>query len=126
MKKIIITGASKGIGKEIAINLLKKNFKVIGISRSHSIKHKNYFSQVIDLNNFKGLKCIINNIILEHKKIDAFISNAGYGIFENVENLKIHEIINFFNVNLTSHILISKFMISHFKKKYRTIYFYGI
>ena len=43
MKKIIITGASKGIGKEIAINLLKKNFKVIGISRSHSIKHKNFF-----------------------------------------------------------------------------------
>ena len=95
MKKIIITGASKGIGKEIAINLLKQNFKVIGISRSHTINHQNYFSQVGDLNNVRDLKVIINNIISKHKKIDALISNAGYGIFENVENLRINDIINF-------------------------------
>ena len=117
MKKIIITGTSKGIGKEITKNLLKQNMRVIGLSRIHTIKHENYFPVVYDLNDIKGIKSIFNEIILKHKKIDALISNAGYGIFENLENIKEKQIIDFFNVNLLVHILISKFLITHFKKK---------
>ena len=41
-KKFLITGASRGIGKSIALKLLKHNFKVIGISRKHTIKNLNY------------------------------------------------------------------------------------
>ena len=117
MKKIIITGTSKGIGKEITKNLLKQNMRVIGLSRTHTIKHENYFPVVYDLNDIKGIKLIFNEIISKHKKIDALISNAGYGIFENLENIKEKEIIDFFNVNLLAHILVSKFLITHFKKK---------
>ena len=36
---------------------------------------------------------------------------------ENLENLKEKEVIDFFNVNLLAHILISKVLVSHFKKK---------
>ena len=98
MKKIIITGTSKGIGKSVALKLLNHNFVVIGISRTHSVKHENYFSQYSDLNNVKDIKDIINNIIIKFKKIDGFISNAGYGIFDNLENIKEEEIIKFFKV----------------------------
>ena len=117
MNKIIITGTSWGIGKAIAKNLLKQNVTVIGISRKHTIKHKNYFAISYDLNDFKNIKNILDDIIFNHKKIDAIISNAGYGVFENLENLKEKEVIEFFNVNLLAHILISKTLVSHFKKK---------
>ena len=117
MKKIIITGTSRGIGNAIAKYLLKQNLIVIGISRKHTIKHKNYFAVFFDLNDLKNIKYILDDIIFKYKKIDAMISNAGYGIFENLENLKEHKIIDFFNVNLLSHILISKTLVSHFKKK---------
>ena len=63
MKKIIITGTSKGIGKTIAISLLKQNFIVIGISRKHSINHKNYYSYFSDLNNSRNIKKTIDDII---------------------------------------------------------------
>ena len=43
MKKIIITGTSRGIGNKIARNLLKQNMIIIGLSRKHNIKHDNYF-----------------------------------------------------------------------------------
>ena len=117
MNKIIITGTSKGIGNAIAKNLLKQNIKVIGISRKHTIKHENYFAISFDLNDFKNIKNILDNIIFNHKKIDAIISSAGYGIFENLENIKEKEVIDYFNVNLLAHILISKVLVSHFKKK---------
>ena len=96
---------------------MKQNLIVIGISRKHTIKHKNYFAVFFDLNDLKNIKYILDDIIFKYKKIDAMISNAGYGIFENLENLKEHKIIDFFNVNLLSHILISKTLVSHFKKK---------
>ena len=35
-KHVLLTGSSKGIGKEIAILLLKQKFKVYGFSRSNS------------------------------------------------------------------------------------------
>ena len=117
MNKIIITGTSRGIGNAIAKNLLKQNLTIIGISRKHTIKHKNYFAVSFDLNDFKNIKNILDDIIFNHKKIDAIISNAGYGVFENLENLKEKEVIDFFNVNLLAHIIISKSLVSHFKKK---------
>ena len=85
MNKIIITGTSKGIGNAIAKNLLKQNITVIGISRKHNIKHKNYFAIPYDLNDFKNIKNTLDDIIFNHKKIDAIISSAGYGVFENLE-----------------------------------------
>lgn len=117
MKKIIITGASKGIGKEVALSVLRKNLIVIGVSRNHTIKHKNYFPIIFDLSKSKGIKKCINDIIIKHKKIDAIINNAGFGIFDNIENISEESIESYFNLNLISHILISKFLISHFKKK---------
>jgi len=43
MKKVIVTGASSGIGKEITYRLLKLGYAVIGISRS--IKQADFNSE---------------------------------------------------------------------------------
>lgn len=122
MKTIIITGTSKGIGKEVALHLLEKNFTILGISNKHNINHKNYYPITYDLNNTKDIKKVIDGIISQHKKIDSFISNAGYGIFDNLENISEEKIKDFFNVNLIAHILLSKHLVTHFKKK-KTGYF---
>ena len=67
MKKILITGASKGIGKSIALKLIDNNYIVIGLSRTHAIKHKNYFPAILDSkpDNFKEE---INKILVKQKK----------------------------------------------------------
>ena len=70
MNKVIITGTSTGIGNAIAKNLLKQNVTVIGISRKHTIKHKNYFAIFFDLNDVKNIKKILDDIISNHKKIN--------------------------------------------------------
>lgn len=116
-KTILVTGASKGIGKSIAKHLLSKDYQIIGISRSHSIKHENYISIYQDLNNTENLMKALNNLKDNYTSIKAIISNAGTGSFKKLENFSNREINEFITLNLTSHIILAKSFINYFKKK---------
>ena len=84
---VIITGASRGIGKNIAINFAKNNAKVILISRSKDklkllnkeINNKygkaSYYA--VDISDYESYRKILQNIIKKYKKIDVLINNAG-------------------------------------------------
>ena len=81
MKKVFITGSTKGIGKEIALAFLRKeDYLVIVHGRSYDspdfVKNNrncSYFP--FDLADFKNINKIIE--FLNKEKIDIFISNAG-------------------------------------------------
>lgn len=76
MKKIIlITGHSRGIGKKL-VNLLKKRFKVIGVSRSSgNISGIREF--LCDINNYKDIELILKKI----GKFDILINNSSITLF---------------------------------------------
>lgn len=52
MKLAIVTGTSRGLGKEIVLQLLEQGWKVIGISRNQSIEHENYIHVSTDLSDW--------------------------------------------------------------------------
>ena len=116
-KTVVITGASKGIGKSIAKHLLNKNYQIIGISRTHSINHENYISIRQDLKDTENLIKAINSLKENYSSIKAVISNAGTGSFKKLENFSIREINEFITLNLTTHIILAKSFINYFKKK---------
>jgi acetoacetyl-CoA reductase len=73
----IITGASKGIGKNISKILLEKNHKVYNLSRSDSdLKDDNLININCDINN-SNIYNIICKIIENEKNINNFIHCAG-------------------------------------------------
>ena len=87
-KTSIITGASKGIGKEIALNLAKNGSDVYLLSRTMSELQKvklliNKSSNVkvkcfsVDISNFNLVQEIINTIISDANKVDILVNNAG-------------------------------------------------
>lgn len=119
MKQIIITGASKGIGKATALKLLSENYQVIGISRTHSIKDKNYLAIYQNMEYLDELSDSIKTILKKNKNIVALISNAGEGVFDNLENISEKVIKNYLNLNLIAHMIISKNLVTYFKKKKR-------
>ena len=81
MKYAIVTGASKGVGRETAILLSISGYKVIAVSRNieklNNIVSKNIEVYQLDITNFSEIKKfweVYSNITL-----DLLVNNAGGG-----------------------------------------------
>lgn len=73
---VIITGTSTGIGKYLAKYYLEKGKIVVGISRKHSLEHKNYSAITCDLSDYSSIKALdLSNVITNEEII--LINNAG-------------------------------------------------
>lgn len=79
MKNIIlVTGSSRGIGKELAQYYLLKDNLVIGCSRGkYEIENKNYTHFSLDVSNEIEVKHLFKEIRNKFGKIDVLINNAG-------------------------------------------------
>mgnify|MGYP001337558656 FL=1 len=114
-KNIIVTGSSSGIGLSITKTLLKNKANVIGISRrTPNFSNKNYQHIEFDLSKTDVEYDMLNNLIKEIP-VDGLISNAGTGKFESLENFSPNQISEFINLNLNSHIIITRLLLPHFK-----------
>ena len=84
MKKILITGASGGIGSSIADKFLKNKYQLILTSSSDvtlkKLKQKygnNHHYYVLDFKNPNENNIILKNISEEHQDLSVIVNNAG-------------------------------------------------
>ena len=118
-KCVLVTGSSSGIGYEITLKLLDLGAKVIGIARNHDrskLENKNYTTYKCDVSAHQKLEILLKQILKKHPQINCFISNAGYGDFGPLENFSTLQIKSFIATNLTSHMVITKLLLPHFKR----------
>ena len=99
MKKILITGASSGIGKELAINLTDKTNELFLLARSID-KLELLKKELKETNASLECKCIkydlsdIDNLdkIIENYDIDLLINCAGFGKITDFSKLSNKEV----------------------------------
>jgi short-subunit dehydrogenase len=118
-KCVLVTGSSSGIGYEITSNLLDLGAKVIGIARNHDksdLENKNYTTYRCDVSIHDKFEILLKKILKKHPQINCLISNAGYGNFGSLENYSTLQINKFLATNLTSHLVITKHLLPHFKR----------
>lgn len=80
MKNIIVTGTSRGIGYELALQFAEAGHQVLAISRKIPqtlLEHKNVTCLSIDLSNESALQEVDQFLSSTWKKVDAVVHNAG-------------------------------------------------
>ncbi|MFZ4619988.1 MAG: SDR family oxidoreductase [Bacteroidota bacterium] len=114
----IITGASKGIGRSIALQLSRLGVHVVLAARNSEL----LASVHAEITALGGSSLVVatdvtsehsvKNLIIEAQKkfgrIDILINNAGVGVFSNVVDMKVEEYETMMNVNLKGVFLCSR------------------
>ena len=80
MKKIIITGTSRGIGYELALKFANAGHEVLALSRTLSktlLANKNITSLSVDLSKESDLIQVSDFLNTNWKSVDAIVHNAG-------------------------------------------------
>ncbi|MFC1975373.1 SDR family NAD(P)-dependent oxidoreductase [Chloroflexota bacterium] len=109
-KTVVITGASKGLGRETAIHLSQKNANVILIARTKSslrqvqdeIEALTGNSPLIikgDISSEKDVDRMAAMIKEKFERVDVLINNAGFGIYRVSEDISNQEMRRHFEVN---------------------------
>ena len=98
MKRVIVTGASDGLGFEISKQLIAKGVEVIGISRRKPELELIHISA--DLTKEAEIEAAVEKIKKDFPKFDALINCAGVLNIQPIEELKLEEIEATFKVNV--------------------------
>ena len=80
MKNIIVTGTSRGIGYELALQFANAGHQVLAISRNTPqalLQHQNITCLSVDLANESALQVVEDFLSSTWKKVDAVVHNAG-------------------------------------------------
>jgi 3-oxoacyl-[acyl-carrier protein] reductase len=120
-KKILITGASRGIGKDIALKSKEKGYKVLGTSTTNegvsSLKENGIHGLQLDLNDKKSVGSFNDLLTQEHPDISVLVNNAGITRDNILLRMTEEEWMDVLNVNLNGAFKISKTVLKFMLKK---------
>lgn len=120
-KVIIVTGASSGMGKAFALDLLKKGHTVYGMARRvekmDDIVKEGGKAVALDITDEEQIKNATDQVIQEEGKVDVLINNAGYAVYGTVEEVPIDMARRQFEVNLFGLASLTQKIIPHMREK---------
>ena len=124
-KTVVITGASRGIGKAISKVFAKKGYNLVLISRSEEtldLVRKDlakYGNRILvipaDITKSKDVKHIYKEVFSNFAKVDVLVNNAGTGVFKPIERITSKDWDTVMNLNAKGTFLMTRELISHFK-----------
>ena len=122
----IVTGASKGIGRAIALALGKAGANVVLAARSakelETVGQEmrqagcSAIVQAADVTNREQVERLVSKAIGSFGRIDILVNNAGIGTFKTVVDMEVEEFDAMWNVNMRGVFLATKAVLPHMTK----------
>ncbi len=120
MPTILITGASGGLAQEM-VKLLPED-QLILLGRNKEKMSELYGNHLqaelieIDITDDLALESLVTDLYLRYGKIDVLINNAGYGIFEEFDQISDQDIHQMFEVNTFALMNLSRRLATRMKE----------
>ena len=118
--KALITGASSGIGRDMAKELSKKGYDLILVARDleklNEVKQEldtNIEIECIDISNAENCKKLHE----KYKDIDILINNAGFGDCGDFTKTNLEKEISMINTNIVAYHILTKLYLQDMKEK---------
>ncbi len=118
-KNILITGASRGLGKSLAMHLVNEGHRVYGgcrnIQKSPESKEKDLKIIPLDVTSEDSIRSSINLIIKREGKIDVLINNAAIGLIGPIDSFSKLQVKNIFEVNVLGALNVTQEVVPHMR-----------
>lgn len=123
MNKVLITGASSGIGLQTAVLLASEGYYVYAVARQidklEELKRYGIKPYYMDLSDETSIKEVTQNILEDSQGIDILINNAGFGVFVSIEDVEISTARKQLEVNLFGLAELTKLVLPYMREKGR-------
>lgn len=118
----LITGASSGIGREMALELSNYGYDLILVARRKKRlqelkKQIKTNVQIINLDISSTYNCMELYQLVKNKNIDVLINNAGFGIFGKFNETKLEKELDLIDTNIKAVHTLTKLFLNDFIKK---------
>ena len=110
MKKVaLITGANRGIGKALALNM-SDDYNLILCSETMPLadKFSTFLSMPCDVTNKNDVRKVVAKGLEKFGRIDVLINNAGWWQFHEFKNITEKELTKMYDVNVKGLLLFSQ------------------
>lgn len=117
----LVTGASSGMGKEIAKRLIQDGFHVYAAAR-HVAKMDDLAKLGatplrMDITKEEEIRAAVDTILMEADGVDVLVNNAGFGLYGPIEEVGIGEARYQFEVNLFGPARLTQLLLPAMRKR---------
>jgi NAD(P)-dependent dehydrogenase (short-subunit alcohol dehydrogenase family) len=119
MKNIIVTGTSRGIGYELALQFANAGHQVLAISRNIPqalLQHQNITCLSVDLANESALQVVDDFLSSTWKKVDAVVHNAGALLLKPFAETTQADFENIYKVNVFGVVNLTRICLPYLQK----------
>lgn len=115
---VLITGATRGIGKLAALEMARRGHRVIATGRDaerlHALSDEARGQGVamavehLDVSDAGACEAVVRQAVASHGRLDALVNNAGYGLWGPLEELSPEEVQALFQTNVFAALRLSQ------------------
>ncbi len=117
----LVTGASSGMGKEIAKCLIKDGFQVYvaarNVEKMSDLAGLGAKPLRMDISKEEEIKAAVNTILGECDGVDVLVNSAGFGLYGPIEDIGMDEARYQFEVNVFGPARLTQLLLPAMRKK---------